>query len=84
MPNGEIHFNPFSAAVGQKISATGVVSTYSLASTGSIFYRGGILDVNGDIQLIPNSATVGQVISRNSGMTFSRGLCMSPWLNKGF
>src|SRR6185503_6307758 len=29
-PNGDIHFVPESAAIGQKISSTGVVSTYSL------------------------------------------------------
>jgi hypothetical protein len=32
-PNGDIHFIPHSANVGQKISATGVVSTYSLVYT---------------------------------------------------
>ena len=32
-PNGDTHFVPYGAAVGQKISSTGVVSTYSLVYT---------------------------------------------------
>ena len=62
-PNGDIHFVPFSAAVGQKISASGVVSTYSLAYTTAGAYIGGVLAPNGDIHFIPSSSTVGQKIS---------------------
>ena len=51
-PNGDIHFVPFAATVGQKISASGVVSTYSLVY--SLPYSvGGVLAPNGDIHFIP-------------------------------
>ncbi len=63
-PNGDIHFVPQTAAVGQKISSAGVVSTYSLAYTlldGA--YSGGVLAPNGDIHFVPYSAFVGQKIS---------------------
>jgi hypothetical protein len=39
--------------VGQKVSASGVVSTYSLIYTKSIAYSGGVLAPNGDIYFIP-------------------------------
>ena len=61
--NGDIHFVPFGANRGQKISAAGVVSTYSLVYTTSNAYRGGVLAPNGDIHFIPHSATVGQKVS---------------------
>jgi hypothetical protein len=63
-PNGDIHFVPRSAAVGQKISASGTVSTYTLVyTTVSIAYAGGVLAPNGDIHFVPRSANRGQKIS---------------------
>lgn len=62
-PNGEIHFVPWTATVGQKISRSGVVSTYSLAYTTSQAYFGGVLSPTGDIHFVPHDATVGQKIS---------------------
>ena len=62
--NGDIHFVPYGAAVGQKISAAGVVSTYSLAYTTSFGNcTGGVLAPNGDIYFVPLNAPVGQKIS---------------------
>jgi hypothetical protein len=62
--NGDIHFIPYSANRGQKISAAGVVSTYSLVYTTSAgAYVGGVLAPNGDIHFIPYSANRGQKIS---------------------
>ena len=61
-PNGDIHFVPFCATVGQKISSVGLVSTYSLVYTASNAYIGGVLAPNGDIHFVP-WATVGQKIS---------------------
>jgi hypothetical protein len=60
--NGDIHFVPYYAAKGEKISIDGTVSTYALAKTGSAFYWGGVLARNGDIHFIPHSANVGQKI----------------------
>jgi hypothetical protein len=63
-PNGDIHFVPFIANRGQKISSAGVVSTYSLVyTTAAGAYSGGVLDPNGDIHFVPNSARVGQKVS---------------------
>ena len=62
-PNGDIHFVPSNASVGQKISAAGVVSTYSLMRTGIRAYTGGVLAPNGDIYFIPDYADRGQKIS---------------------
>ena len=62
-PNGDIHFVPYVAPVGQKISSAGVVSTYSLVYTASGPYIGGVLAPNGDIHFVPFSAAVGQKIS---------------------
>jgi hypothetical protein len=62
-PNGDIHFVPFTATVGQKVSASGVVSTYSLVYTTSVAYVGGVLAPNGDIHFVPFTATVGQKVS---------------------
>ena len=65
-PNGDIHFIPYSAARGQKVSATGTVSTYSLVYTNvGGGYSGGVLAANGDIHFVPRSAIVGQKISAN-------------------
>ena len=81
-PNGDIHFIPQNARVGQKISASGVVSTYSLTYTAVVAQAGGVLAPNGDIYCIPYSATVGQKISTNTGIKFSKAVCMSPYFNK--
>jgi hypothetical protein len=62
-PNGDIHFVPFYATVGQKISPAGVVSTYSLVYKVANAYIGGVLAPNGDIHFVPFNATVGQKIS---------------------
>lgn len=62
-PNGDVHFVPTNAVRGQKISASGVISTYSLAYTGSNAYIGGVLAPNGDIHFVPYTAPVGQKIS---------------------
>jgi hypothetical protein len=62
--NGDIHFVPYLTAVGQKISATGVVSTYSLIYTDSGgAYSGGVLAPNGDIHFVPQDAPRGQKIN---------------------
>jgi len=63
-PNGDIHFVPYSASVGQKISSEGTVSTYSLVYTNAAgAYVGGVLAPNGDIHFVPLAASVGQKIS---------------------
>jgi hypothetical protein len=61
--NGDIHFVPGSANRGQKVSVSGVVSTYSLVYTTSRAYAGGVLAPNGDIHFIPFRAQVGQKVS---------------------
>ena len=62
-PNGDIHFVPQNAVRGQKVSANGVVSTYSLVYTTPTAYSGGALAPNGDIHFAPTSAARGQKIS---------------------
>ena len=63
-PNGDIHFVPYYASVGQKISSEGTISTYSLVYTlASGAYFGGVLAPNGDIHFVPYTARVGQKIS---------------------
>ena len=74
-------FVPANAVVGQKVSAAGVVSTYSLVYTTGSAYYGGVLAPNGDIHFIPSSATVGQKISTLS-KPFEKGVTFSPYLNK--
>jgi hypothetical protein len=69
-PNGDIHFVPHNAIVGQKISSSGVVSTYSVGSSG---YNGGVLDSNGDIHFVPYLAPVGQKVS-SSGVVSTYSL----------
>ena len=65
-PNGDIHFIQHTSAVGQKISSTGVVSTYSLVYTNSGGgYVGGVLAPNGDIHFVPLVASVGQKVNIN-------------------
>jgi hypothetical protein len=62
--NGDIHFAPYGAAVGQKISgSTGLASTYALVATPTNGYAGAVLAPNGDVHFIPSSATVGQKVS---------------------
>jgi hypothetical protein len=63
-PNGDIHFVPYGAAVGQKINTlTGTVSTYSLVYTTTIAYVGGVLAPNGDIHFVPWAANRGQKVN---------------------
>ena len=82
-PNGDIHFIPRSAEVGQKISSAGVVSTYSLIFTaGSAMYAGGILSSDGSITFIPDVADRGQRISTNPAIPFGIDTCLSSYLNK--
>jgi len=65
-PNGDIHFVPYAAPVGQKVSPNGTVSTYSLVySTGADAYAGGVLAPNGDIHFVPFATPVGQKVSPN-------------------
>ena len=62
-PNGDIYFIP-TGRIGTKMSAAGVLSTYSLVytlSSGLTF--GGVLASNGDIHFIPRRAVVGQKVS---------------------
>ncbi len=80
-PNGDIHFVPHAANRGQKISASGVVSTYSLVYTVSGANIAGVLAPNGDIHFIPAGAAVGQKISTGSGQ-FPLAVCCSSYLNK--
>ena len=80
--NGDIHFVPLVAAVGQKISAAGIASTYSLVYTSGFSYEGGVLAPNGDIHFVPQNAIVGQKISTGSAVNFSPALCQSPYFNK--
>jgi hypothetical protein len=80
-PNGDIHFVPTSANRGQKISAAGTVSTYSLAYTGNQLYRGGVFTPSGDIYFIPWNAAVGQKISTGSS-AFKLETALSSYLNK--
>jgi streptogramin lyase len=72
-PNGDIHFVPRNANVGQKISASGVVSTYSLVYTVIRAYEGGVLAPNGDIHFVPSGANRGQKIS-SSGVVSTYSL----------
>jgi hypothetical protein len=81
-PNGDIHFVARSANRGQKISAAGVVSTYSLVYTAVGAHSGGVLAPNGDIHFVPRSGNRGQKLSTNSGNPFPINVCLSPFLNK--
>jgi hypothetical protein len=62
-PNGDIHFTPVQSSVGQKVSITGVVSTYPLVYWAPGAYTGAVLAPNGDIHFIPNNTNIGQKIS---------------------
>lgn len=65
-PNGEIHYIPHNAIVGQKISSNNTVSTYQLAYTTTNAYAGGVIATNGDIHFVPHNAIVGQKVSSNN------------------
>jgi hypothetical protein len=81
-PNGDIYFVPVGADRGQKISAAGVVSTYSLVYTTSSAYAGGVLAPNGDIHFVPLNANRGQKISTCPAIPFGLDTCLSSYLNK--
>jgi hypothetical protein len=81
-PNGDIHFIPYSTSVGQKISASGVGSTYSLAYTTFAAYGGGILGTDNNIYFIPFGSPVGMKINVLSGVEFPHHFLESPWINK--
>jgi hypothetical protein len=82
-PNGDIHFIPNGASRGQKVSASGVVSTYSLVYTLALgSYMGGVLNASGEIQFIPHYGAVGQKISTNPAIPFGIDTCLSSYLNK--
>ena len=68
-PNGDIHFIPYNAPVGQKININGNVSTYSLVYTTGGGYHGGVLAPNGDIHFIPYYAKVGQKVDINGNVS---------------
>ena len=70
---------PYSAAVGQKISASGVVSTYSIPQN---LYAGGILTPNGEIHFMPAGASCGTKLSFTGARPWGIGTCCSPWMNK--
>jgi hypothetical protein len=80
-PNGDIHFVPFNATVGQKISSAGVVSTYSLVYTGGT-YLGGVLAPNGDIHFVPFGTSRGQKVAIAPNEPFNLNMATSPWVNK--
>lgn len=63
--DGDVHFVPFSAAVGQKINAVGTVSTYSMTFTTTQAYWGGIILGGGNIVLVPYTSVRGQRIPPN-------------------
>jgi hypothetical protein len=67
-PNGDIHFVPYLATIGQKISTTANTSTTYTTSSYAINgggYAGGVLTPNGEVHFIPKTATVGQKITLN-------------------
>jgi hypothetical protein len=92
-PNGDIHFVPYTIeidadAIGQKVSITGIVSTYSLIfrpdslQTNDI-YNGGVLAPDGDIYLVKHDTRAEiQRIATNSAIPFDIDTCLSPFLNK--
>jgi ethanolamine utilization protein EutQ (cupin superfamily) len=81
-PNGDIHFIPFNAPVGQKVSYSGTVNTYTLAYTTTTSHQGGVLAPNGDIHFVPTNANIGQKISTMSAVPFPSAVCLSPYFNK--
>lgn len=60
--DGEIHFVPYNANRGQKISRNGTVSTYALVYTTGNMCSGAVLAPNGDIHFLPSQAAVGQKV----------------------
>lgn len=65
-PNGDIHFVPYLATIGQKVSTTASTSTTYTTSSYAIDrggYAGGVLTPNGEVHFIPKTATVGQKIA---------------------
>jgi hypothetical protein len=83
-PNGDIHFIPWRSPRGQKVSITGVVSTYALVSsiTTSTQYDGGVLASNGDIHFVPRGALVGQKVNA-SGVVSTYSLIVQGGYNGG-
>jgi hypothetical protein len=79
-PNGDIHFIPHNANRGQKISRSGVVSTYALAYTTAAAYHGGVLQPNGDIHFVQRSGVRGQKIA--TGLKIPIEYCLLPFFNK--
>lgn len=72
--NGDLHFVPYKANVGQKISRFGEISSYSLLVTNiNGAYAGGVLNNSGIIHFAPYSATIGQYI-RTNGSVFTYSL----------
>jgi len=81
-PNGDIHFVPYRAPVGQKLNTTtGIISTYSILYTTTVAYMSGILRPDGSILFCPRSAIRGQTIETSSS-SLSLGVCLSSYLNK--
>lgn len=68
--NGDIIFISYTSTIGQKISPSGVVSTFSLLTISNL---GGVLSPNGDIYMAPHNANRGQKIS-NSGVVSTYSL----------
>jgi hypothetical protein len=69
-----------SAIRGQKVSAAGVVSTYSLIYTVSTSLCWWSFKSNGEIYFIPAEANRGQKIS--TGVPVNPGYALSPFFNK--
>jgi hypothetical protein len=84
-PNGDIHFIPQSAQVGQKVSINGVVSTYSIPyssihNTNNRF--NGVIDLDGNIHIftrdwVANAVKTIEKISTTSGITSTYNI-LSP------
>ncbi len=72
--NGETHFVPYSASVGQKINVNGSFTTYNLMYTNvNGAYAGGVLNNSGIIHWAPYLATIGQYV-RTNGSVFTYSL----------
>jgi hypothetical protein len=64
--NGDIHFVPSQAQVGQKININGNITTYSLSyvhTAANNAYGGGVLSPDGEIFFVPMNAPYGQKIN---------------------
>lgn len=84
--DGEIHFVPYNSRrlsgvgtlLGQKITRSGSVATYSLVYTTPNAYSGGVLDQEGSIHFVPSAAAVGQKVSASGVVsTYSLRLTLS-------